>query len=223
MYIFLKWTSSNSTLVTNYLSKYTWKLEFAGVLYQLRFVQPSCLCGFADLFLAIALAPFICAAPPSNHHKSCNRNTHICSTAHRNRTRSSHYTPKTSLLSEVASLTVSSTHRGAHTQSQIAQCLEYPGATQWQTAVMTNHPKKNHRSPPPPRSLLPSPYNSIAPSTNVRILFHRCGILADHKKNNYNFGKKRLKELLCVTLHQGICDERDILTCAKPQLWYFAW
>ena len=40
MYIFLKSTSSNSTLVTNYLSKYTWKLEFAGVLYQLRFVQP---------------------------------------------------------------------------------------------------------------------------------------------------------------------------------------
>jgi hypothetical protein len=117
MYIFLKWTSSNSTLVTNYLSKYTWKLEFAGVLYQLRFVQPSCLCGFADLFLAIALAPFTCAAPPSNHHKWCNHNTHICSTAHRNRTRSSHYTPKTSLLSEVASLTVSSTHRGAHTQS----------------------------------------------------------------------------------------------------------
>jgi hypothetical protein len=30
--------------------------------------------------------------------------------------------------------------------------------------------------------------------------------------------KKRLNELICVTLHQGICDERDILTCTKPQL-----
>jgi hypothetical protein len=30
--------------------------------------------------------------------------------------------------------------------------------------------------------------------------------------------KKRLNKLLCVTLHQGICDERDILTCMKPQL-----
>ncbi len=84
MYMFLKWTASNSTLVTNYLSKYTRKLEFAGVLYQLRFVQPFCLCGFSDLFLAIALAPFTCAAPPSNHHKSCNRNTHIGSTAQPN-------------------------------------------------------------------------------------------------------------------------------------------
>ena len=42
----------------------------------------------------------------------------------------------------------------AHT---IAQCLEYPGATQWQTAVMSNHPPQKNRSPPPPRSLLPPP------------------------------------------------------------------
>ena len=28
------------------------------------------------------LAPFACAAPPSNHHKSCNHNTHFESTAH---------------------------------------------------------------------------------------------------------------------------------------------
>ena len=100
------------------------------------------------------LAPFTCAAPPSNHHKSCNHNTHFCSTAHLNRTSSSHNTPKTSLLSEVEASTLSSTHRGAHT---IAQCLEYPGATQGQTAVMTNHRQKNHRSAPPPRSLLPPP------------------------------------------------------------------
>ncbi len=40
MYILLKSTSLNITLVANYVSKYTWRLEFAGVLYQLRFVQP---------------------------------------------------------------------------------------------------------------------------------------------------------------------------------------
>ena len=100
------------------------------------------------------LAPFTCAAPPSNHHKSCNHNTHTCSTAHLNQTSSSHYTPVTSLLSLVAASTLSSTHRGART---IASCLEYPGATQAQTAVLTNHPKKNHRSTPPPKSLLPPP------------------------------------------------------------------
>ena len=30
--------------------------------------------------------------------------------------------------------------------------------------------------------------------------------------------KKRLNKLLCVTLHRGICNERDFLTCPKPQL-----
>ena len=155
MYMFFKWTASNSTLVTNDLSKYTWKLEFAGVLYQLRFVQPSCLCGFSDLFLAIALAPFTCAAPPSNHHKSCNRNTHICSTVHCNQTSSSHYTPKTSLLSEVASLTLSSTHRGAHTPSHNRTMPRVSRSNPMADSSDDESPQKNHRSPPPPRSLLP--------------------------------------------------------------------
>jgi len=57
------------------------------------------------------LAPFTCAAPPSNHHQSCNHNTHICSTAHLNQTSSSHYTPITSPLSLVVASTLSSTHR----------------------------------------------------------------------------------------------------------------
>jgi hypothetical protein len=37
-----------------------------------------------QIFFWRLLAPFTCAAPPSNHHKSCNHNTHFCSTAHLN-------------------------------------------------------------------------------------------------------------------------------------------
>jgi len=56
---------------------------------------------------------------------------------------------------------------------------------------------------------------------NVRYFpryIHRCDILADQKKNYYIFGKKTSNELICVTTRQGICDEREILTCVNSQL-----
>jgi len=54
-------------------------------------------------------------------------------------------------------------------------------------------------------------------------LFHRHlsrrDILADQKKNYYIFGeKKSSNELICVTSRQGLCDERDILTCVNSQV-----
>ena len=57
-------------------------------LWLCRFVFGDC------LPLSLALHHL----PPSNLHKSCNRNTHFCSTAHLNQTNWSHYTPKTSVL-----------------------------------------------------------------------------------------------------------------------------
>ena len=99
------------------------------------------------------LAPFTCAALPSNHHKMRNSSTQFCRTAHLNRTSSFHYSPQTSLLSEVADWTLSSRHICA--ARTIAQCLEYQRATQeGQTAVMrTKHQKEKPLSaPPPPRS-----------------------------------------------------------------------
>ena len=123
-------------------------------MYQLRFVQPSCKWGAADLIFWRLHGPFTCASLPSNHHKSCNHNTHICSTASLNKSSSTHYTPIISLLSLVASSTLSSTHRIAPT---IAKWLEYPGATQQQTAVMMNHSEKKNHIAPPPRRLLPPP------------------------------------------------------------------
>ena len=64
------------------------------------------------IFFWRLFAHFTCAAPPSNHHISCNHNSHICSTAHLNQTSSSHYTPIiSSFLSLVAASTLSSPHR----------------------------------------------------------------------------------------------------------------
>ena len=73
------------------------------------------------IFFWRLLAPFTCAAPPSNHHKSCNHNTHFCSTApHLNRTSWSHYTPKTSLLYLRWRPQLFPKHTGARAQSHNA-------------------------------------------------------------------------------------------------------
>ncbi len=46
-----------------------------------------------QIFWGQLLAPFTCAAPPSNHHKTRNHNTHFCSTAHLNQQTSSSHQP----------------------------------------------------------------------------------------------------------------------------------
>ncbi len=47
----------------------------------------------------------------------------------------------------------------------------------------------------------------------------RRDILADRRRITTFFGGgKSLNKLICVTSRQGICDERDILTCVNSQM-----
>jgi hypothetical protein len=129
MYILLKSTSSNTTLVANYLSKYTQRLEFAGVLYQLRFVQPLLLmwlCRFIFgncLPLSLALHHLLTtinratATPIFAQHHISTEPVHLIL-----------HTPNITPLWGGGLDSLLNTQGRAHT---IAQCLEYPGTTHW--------------------------------------------------------------------------------------------
>ena len=67
MYIFFKSTSSNSTLVTNYLSKYMKiRIRWCTVPVEICAAPPAYVA--LQIYFWRLLAPFTCAAPPSNHH-----------------------------------------------------------------------------------------------------------------------------------------------------------
>ena len=107
------------------------------------------------IFFWRLLAPFTCAAPPSNHHKSCNHNTHFCSTApHLNRTSWSHYTPKHHSSIWGGGLnSFLNTQGRAHNRTMPKVSRRNPRAD----SSDEESPQKNHRGAPPPRSLLPPP------------------------------------------------------------------
>ena len=112
------------------------------------------------IFFRRLLAPFTCAAPPSNRYRAVT--TPIFA--------QQHISTKPVHLINIHNITplfgagglnslLATTQGLAHT---FAQCLEYPGATQGQTVVsMNHHPKKSHHSTPQPRSLLPPPLREL--------------------------------------------------------------
>ena len=125
-----------------------------------RSIIRGCLCGAFDFFFGdcLPLALVLHLLPTTI---SCATTTPILA-QQRNSTKLVRLitsTPKTSLLSEVGASTLSSNVKRSILNTQgHAQCLEYPSATQGQTAVMTtNRTKKNHLGAPPQRSLLPPP------------------------------------------------------------------
>ena len=154
MYIFFKSTSSNSTLVTNYLSKYTWKLEFAGVLYQLRFVQPLllmwlCRFIFGDcLPLSLALHHLLTtinratATPIFAQQRISTEPVHLI--AHPKHHSSLRWRPW-----------LSPQHTGARTHNRTMPRVSR--SNPMADSSDDESPPKKNRSPPPPRSLLPPP------------------------------------------------------------------
>ena len=178
---------------------------------------------------------------PTN--KSCNHNTHICSTAHLNHRAATCAPPPPPLTlppSQRCALPPPPHRRQAAANVALLRCRHRRSCRAAATVLL---PSRCAPLPPPPRR------RQAAANLALSRCRHRCccrrrratvcwlvvvllsAVRCRHHMPSCDHQRTRCRpllpinclpqssnELICVTSHQGICNERDILTCVYSQL-----